>query len=151
MTPTAARLGRRFHALQTAIVSELESWKEDDWAKPCTVHGQAVDARRLAMHVARRGSKAAAMVEQLRSSRLMAEEPHSTPLLSEFGPAEVFAALRSAGAATLELINGLTDEEIERLHGSQIDGEPDAIDASCGLVGHWEFHLAAIREVRQTT
>jgi hypothetical protein len=147
MTPTAAELRRQFQDVHAAIVAEVESWDGADLATPCGVHGEEADARRLALHLAARGSKVAALLEQRRFGQLTTEHLHSTPSKNEPSSAEILAALRSAGAATLHLINALTDDEIERLRGSDIDGEPDAIDASCGLLGHWKFHLPAIREV----
>jgi hypothetical protein len=29
-----------------------------------------------------------------------------------------------------------------------IDGEPDGLMATCGLIGHWTFHLPAIQQIR---
>jgi hypothetical protein len=149
MTLKAAELSRQFREAHAAIVREVEAWNEADSAKPCVVHGEAADAARLATHVATRGAKVAAMLEQRRFGQLSTAELHSAATEIEAPSGEVLAALSSAGAATLELINRLTDEEIERLHASEIDGEPDAIDATCGLLGHWKFHLPAIQEVRQ--
>jgi hypothetical protein len=42
----------------------------------------------------------------------------------------------------------LDDPEMERLRAAEIDGEPDALMATCGLIGHWTFHFPAIRRIR---
>jgi hypothetical protein len=62
--------------------------------------------------------------------------------------ADVVAALKEARDEALTFVATLDDTEIERLHVAEIDGEPDALMATCGLIGHWTFHLPAIRGIR---
>jgi hypothetical protein len=149
MPRTAADLSRQFRDAHAAILHEVAKWSATDAAKACVIHGEEADAGHLALHVATRGSKVAALLEERRFGQLKTDAYHSTLASGEASSAVVLEALNSAGAATLELINGLSDEEIERLHASEVDGEPDAIDGSCGLLGHWQFHLPALRETQQ--
>jgi hypothetical protein len=58
------------------------------------------------------------------------------------------AALKVAREEALELLGSLDDVEIERLRAAEIDGEPDALMATCGLIGHWTFHYPAIEQIQ---
>ena len=61
---------------------------------------------------------------------------------------EVVAALRDARDEALRFVASLDDAEIERLRAAEIDGEPNALMATCGLIGHWTFHFPAIQQIR---
>jgi hypothetical protein len=58
------------------------------------------------------------------------------------------AALRAAREVALALLASLDDTDIDRLHAAEIDGEPDALMATCGLIGHWTFQYPAIDQIR---
>ena len=66
---------------------------------------------------------------------------------SGFAPRQV-AALGRARDEALEVVRHLNDEQVQRLHAAEIDGEPDVLMASCGLIGHWKFHLQTVLQIR---
>ena len=144
----SADLSRRFADIHSAVMAELESWDDDHWSKACLVHGVESDGRGLALHIAKRGVRVVAMVEDLSAGRVPGGEQHRPAFEGGERSAEIKEALRSAAERTLRLIDQLSDKEIERLHASDIDGEHDALEASCGLVGHWTFHLTALQQMR---
>jgi hypothetical protein len=57
-------------------------------------------------------------------------------------------ALTAARDEALDAIQRLDDEDIQLLHESEIDGERDVLMASCGLIGHWTFHLPVVQQIR---
>jgi hypothetical protein len=56
--------------------------------------------------------------------------------------------LKQARDYALEVVRHLDERDIQRLHEAEIDGEPDVLLASCGLIGHWRFHLQTVRQIR---
>jgi len=82
-------------------------------------------------------------------------------LAAEFGSMEKLAAateeqLQQAGEVGPRVAQSVHDflhepqnqKLIERLRAAEIDGEPNALMATCGLIGHWTFHFPAIQQIR---
>jgi hypothetical protein len=131
-----------------AVLAEVERWSSDDWVTPCEVHGETSDGMRLAVHIANRCRTVTAALR---------EEPHGTGIDTgkhaasqaiEPEPVAALAALKRARDEALEATAQLSDEDVERLHATDIDGESDALMATCGLIGHWTFHLPTLKQIQ---
>jgi hypothetical protein len=61
--------------------------------------------------------------------------------------ADVVAALNEARDEARRLLASFDDIELEHLRVAEIDGEPDALMATCGLIGHRLFHVPAIQQI----
>lgn len=130
------------------MLAEIRMWASDDWIKKCELHGATSDAGRLVLHIATRSRRVTgAMREQ--SGRQLATSPHHPATgLDQIGVQEVIGALTAARDEALDEIQRLDDEDIQRLHESEIDGERDVLMPSCGLIGHWTFHLPVVQQIR---
>jgi len=102
----------------------------------------------LVLHIAFRCRLVTSVVRGQPQSGLVSGSTHShlDPMQPE--PAEVVAALGRARDEALEVVRHLNDEQVQRLHAAEIDGEPDVLMASCGLIGHWKFHLQTVLQIR---
>jgi len=141
VTESRVAAGRRFNDLSKALIEKVSQWNDERWSAPCEVHGESANARRLVEHVTARSATVVKHIEVLfdRSPSLL-EDNGSDPL----------ASLITSRGAVARLLESLDESEIQRLHASDIDGEHDVLLASCGLIGHWEFHLHAIRPIEVT-
>jgi len=81
-------------------------------------------------------------------SQLDVAKVHSESMPVSQQPDDVVAALKEARGEALTFVAGLDDSSIKRLRAAEIDGEPDALMATCGLTGHWTFHFPAIQAIR---
>lgn len=80
--------------------------------------------------------------------QLATSADHAATEPDQTGAQDIVRAVIATRDQALEAIQRLGDEEIQRLHESEIDGERDVLLASCGLIGHWTFHLPLVRQIR---
>lgn len=135
-------------AASVHVITEVEAWEPRHWRVACDVHNEPSDAMQLAFHVASRSRRVLRAIIEQPESDLDVSRLHidPTPVPQETGA--VVAALKAARDEAHRFIAGLDDLEIERLRSIEIDGEPDALMATCGLIGHWTFHLPAVLQIR---
>jgi hypothetical protein len=145
MKETRADLLALLNSAAGAIVNAVESWKRDDWDRQITFHGEQSEARNLALHIARRSHKVASLIEPRLDKR--APDQHLDPSAPPVSDGEITAALRAAWDEAVAITSRLDHVEIARQRAAEIDGERDVLMASCGLIGHWIFHMPAIEEV----
>ncbi len=131
-----------------SVITEVEEWAPHHWVAACEVHREPSNAMHLAFHVASRSRRVVRAISEQPGSRLDVSQVHVDPPPIPQLTADVVAALKEARAEALRFVATLDDAEIERLRAAEIDGEPDALMATCGLIGHWTFHLPAIRGIR---
>jgi hypothetical protein len=131
-----------------SVIAEVEEWAPHHWVVACEVHREPSTATQLAIHIASRSRRAVRAISEQPGSRLDVSQVHVDPPPIPQQVADVVAALKEARDEALTFVATLDDTEIERLHVAEIDGEPDALMATCGLIGHWTFHLPAIRGIR---
>jgi hypothetical protein len=133
--------------ISNAMLAEIGEWGSDDWLKSCELHGETSDAKRLVLHVAARSRRVTSAVREQSGRQLATSDQHvaTEPNQSAQDVVRVLVATRDEA---LDAIQRLGDKEIQHLHESEIDGEPDALTASCGLIGHWSFHLPVVRQIR---
>lgn len=131
-----------------SVIAEVEIWAPHQWVAVCEVHREPSNALRLAFHVASRSRRVVRAINEQPGSRVDVSQVHVDPTPLPEEAAEVVAALKEARDEALRFIVSLDDAAIERLHMAEIDGEPDALMATCGLIGHWAFHLPAIQRIQ---
>ena len=131
-----------------SVITEVEEWAPHHWVVACEVHREPSTATHLAFHIASRSRRVVRAIGEQPGSPLDVSQVHVDPPPIPQEAAEVVAALKEARDEALGFIASLDDSEIERLRASEIDGEPDALMATCGLIGHWTFHFPAIRQIR---
>lgn len=131
-----------------SVIAEVEIWAPHQWVAVCEVHREPSNALRLAFHVASRSRRVVRAINEQPGSRVDVSQVHVDPTPLPEEAAEVVAALKGARDEALRFIVSLDDAAIERLHIAEIDGEPDALMATCGLIGHWAFHLPAIQRIQ---
>jgi hypothetical protein len=131
-----------------ALLAEVEHWTSDDWRTACEVHGESSDAMHLVLHIASRCRHVTGIVRDQSESRLVDTDMHFQMDPARPEAAEATAALKQARDYALEVVRHLDERDIQRLHEAEIDGEPDVLLASCGLIGHWRFHLQTVRQIR---
>ena len=140
----AGELADEFASVLEAVVAEVRDWSPERWKRHCKVHGEMADGTALVRHIAARGQHVAQFVLERSPTASFGTQPHV--VTGEVpDPGSPLANLRAAGRACLDAIRTLDDADIERLHRSEIDGEPDVFAASCGLIGHWAHHLPELR------
>jgi len=139
---------RNLVEITDALVAEVGRWTSNDWQTACEVHGETSGAKHLVLHIASRCRHVTSIVRGQPQSGLVSVSTHSRldPIQPE--PAEVVAALGRARDEALEVVRHLSNEQVQGLHAAEIDGEPDVLMASCGLIGHWKFHLQTVLQVR---
>jgi len=133
-----------------SVITEVEEWEPHHWVVACEVHHEPSNAMHLAFHVASRSRRVVRAISEQPGSRLDVSQVHVDPTSVPREAADVVAALKEARDEALRFIASLDDAEIERLRVAEIDGEPepDALMATCGLIGHWTFHFPAIQRIR---
>lgn len=132
----------------SSVISEVEAWEPDHWSVACEVHKEPSNGLRLAFHVASRSRRVLRAITEQPGSELDVSQVHIDPTPVPQDPNAVVATLKAARDEAQAFLAGLDDAEIERLHAAVIDGEPDGLMATCGLIGHWTFHLPAIQQIR---
>ncbi|MDQ6879940.1 MAG: hypothetical protein M3082_20025 [Candidatus Dormibacteraeota bacterium] len=130
------------------LLAEVERWAPDDWQTACEVHGETSDAMHLVLHIASRCRHVTAIVREQSESRLVDTDIHFQLDPTQSEAEDATAALKQAREDALEVVRRLNEKDIQRLHEAEIDGEPDVLLASCGLIGHWRFHLQAVHQIR---
>jgi hypothetical protein len=131
-----------------SVIAEVEEWAPHHWVVACEVHREPSTATHLAFHMASRSRRVVRAISEQPVSRLDVSQVYVDQPPIPQQAAEVVAALKEARDEALRFVATLDDAEIERLRAAEIDGEPDALMATCGLIGHWTFHLPAIRRIR---
>lgn len=131
-----------------AMLAEIREWSSDEWRKRCELHGETSDAKRLVFHVATRSRRVTKAVREQSGRQLATSPQHAATESDQTEMQEPARALIATRDEALDAIGRLGDEEIQRLHESEIDGERDVLMASCGLIGHWTFHLPLVRQIR---
>lgn len=131
------------------LLAEVEQWTSDDWRTACEVHGETSDAMHLVLHIASRCRHVTGIVRDRSESRLVDADMHLQSDPTQPEAADAIAALKQALEDALEVVRHLNERDIQRLHEAEIDGEPDVILASCGLIGHWRFHLQTVHQIRE--
>lgn len=134
--------------ITTALIAEVERWTSGDWRTACDVHGETSDAMHLVLHIAARCRHVTAVIRGQFQSQVVSAGTHSHVDPAQPEPAAAVAALKHARDEALEVVRDLNDEDIQRLHATEIDGESDVLVASCGLIGHWKFHFLPLLKVR---
>jgi hypothetical protein len=134
--------------ISDAMLAEIREWASADWLKKCELHGETSDARGLVLHVASRSRRVTHAVREQSGTQLATSPHHASTKPDQTGAQDLVRAVSAARDEALAAIKRLSDEDIQRLHESEIDGERDALMASCGLVGHWTFHLPLVRQIR---
>ena len=135
-------------AASASLLAEVEEWEPHHWAVACELHREATDATHLAFHLASRSRRVVRAIKEQPGSQLDVSQVHVDPTPVPRKTGEVVAALRSARDEALRFVASLDNAEIERLRAAEIDGEPNALMATCGLIGHWTFHFPAIQQIR---
>ena len=134
--------------ISNAMLAEIREWGSDDWLERCELHGETSDAKGLLLHVAARSQRVTSAVRE-QAGRQLATSPHRVSTEpNQTAAQDIVRALTATRDEALDAIQRLGDKEIQRLHESEIDGEPDVLMASCGLIGHWTFHLPVVRQIR---
>jgi hypothetical protein len=123
--------------------------KSDDWRTACEVHGETSDAMHLVLHIASRCRHVTGIVRDQSESRLVDADMHFQLDPTQPDAEDATAALKQARDEALEVIRHLNERDLQRLHEAEIDGEPDVLLASCGLIGHWRFHLQTLHQIRE--
>lgn len=141
-------LRRQLLEASDAILAEIREWGPDDWLKSCELHGETSDAKRLVLHVAARSRHVTNAVRAQSGGQLATSPHHVATAPEQTGAHDILRAVNATRDEALDAIQHLGDEEIQRLHESEIDGERDVLLASCGLIGHWTFHLPVVRQIR---
>jgi hypothetical protein len=141
-------LHRQLVEISDAMLAEIRKWASDDWIKKCELHGDTSDARRLVLHIATRSRRVTGAMREQSRGRLATSPHHPATQLEPIGVQEAMGALTAARDEALDAIQRLDDEDIQLLHESEIDGERDVLMASCGLIGHWTFHLPVVQQIR---
>jgi hypothetical protein len=131
-----------------SVITEVEEWEPHHWLASCEVHRESSTAMQLVFHVASRSRRVVRALSEQPGSRLDVSKVHADTAPVPQQAADVVAALQEARHEALRFIASLDDAEIEGLRVAEIDGEPDALMATCGLIGHWMFHLPAIQRIR---
>jgi hypothetical protein len=130
------------------VIAEVEAWEPRDWWVACDMHNEPSNALQLAVHVGLRSRRVPRAIIEQPESDLDVSRLHVDPTRVPQEAGAVVAALKAARDEAPMFIAGLDDSEIERLRSIEIDGEPDALMATCGLIGHWTFHLPAVLQIR---
>ena len=131
-----------------SVIAEVEGWEQRHWLATCEVHRQPSNATHLALHIASRSRRVVRAISEQPGSQLDVAKVHSESMPVSQQPDDVVAALKEARGEALTFVAGLDDSSIKRLRAAEIDGEPDALMATCGLTGHWTFHFPAIQAIR---
>jgi hypothetical protein len=134
--------------ISDAMLAEIQEWAPADWLKKCELHGETSDAKRLVLHVATRSRKVTNAVREQSGRQLATSPHHAATEPDQAGAQDIVRALIVTRDEALKAIQHLGEGEIQRLHESEIDGERDILLASCGLIGHWTFHLSVVRQIR---
>jgi hypothetical protein len=134
-----------------AVIREVEGWEQRQWVATCEVHREPSNALNLAFHVASRSRRVVRAISEQSGSRVDVAKVHADAMPAPEQPTQVIAALKEARNEALTFVATLDDASIERLRAAEIDGEPDALMATCGLIGHWTFHLPAIQQIRRVS
>jgi hypothetical protein len=131
-----------------SVITEVEKWEPHHWVTACEVHREPSNALHLAFHVASRSRRVVRAISEQPGSRLDVSQVHVDPTPLPQDAAAVVGVLKESRDDALRFVGGLDDAAIERLRAAEIDGEPDALMATCGLIGHWRFHLPAIQQIQ---
>ncbi len=144
MRGSADEMANGFAKVHGAVLRELKGWEDERWHMVREVHGETKDAAALVWHLVARSRRVAQVVREQSGLRSLATGGHASVEDLGANPKDLLAAVDQAGRECLEVIRSLDEAQIERLRRSEIDGEPDVFLASCGLVGHWTYHLPAL-------
>jgi hypothetical protein len=102
----------------------------------------------LGFHIASRSRRVVRAISEQPRSRIDVSQVHVDPTPIPKEEAAVVAALKDSRDEALRFIVSLDDAALVRLRAGEIDGEPDALMATCGLIGHWTFHFPAIHQIQ---
>jgi len=133
----------------SSVLIEVEKWEPHHWVTACEVHHEPSNAMHLAFHVASRSRRVVRTISEQPGSRLDVSQVHVDPTPFPQDAAAVVGMLKESRDEALRFVSSLDDAAIERLRAAEIDGEPDALMATCGLIGHWRFHLPAIQQIQE--
>jgi hypothetical protein len=134
-----------------SVIAEVAKWQPHHWVTACDVHREPSNATALVSHVASRSRRVVRAISEQPGSRLDVSQVHVDPAPLPHEAADVVAALKDTRNEALSFIASLDDAAVVRLRTAEIDGEPDALMATCGLIGHWTFHLPAIQQIQQVS
>jgi len=134
--------------ISNAMLAEIREWGSDDWLKRCELHGETSDATRVVLHVAARSRHVTGAVREQSGIQPATSPHHVATDPNQTAAHDIVRDLVATRDEALDAIGRLGDKEIQHLHDSEIDGERDVLMASCGLIGHWTFHLPVVRQIR---
>lgn len=155
MSERAQRLADRVEQATNALIAAVEQCGEADWQKPCASDGRPVGV--LAHHVARTHADVVGLAGMIAADQAL--PPLTWQMTHQLNAEharehanctrqETLNLLHQNGAAAVDTIRTMTDDQLDRTSTWPIDGEVSAQQMiEIHIIDHVREHLASIGSV----